>query len=243
MSLLFRIGASVLVLTAVAAHADGAQPLIAVHDAQRVTITGHFDSLRGVVVELCRRAGVELRAYDAADRPLVAGYENIPLADALARLLRSEIYLAGVRADEHRGAGVVAWLRVSGSKAGSSSEPVTQGAALAPVAIALEPGIEAIDLGVAPKIVETALTSSDTAARNNARRLILETLSDDSASLQRYIGRDVTAVVNELAAFPHAVELVGVLQNVTRDMDERNHIQEILRALRLRQIGDDAGNG
>jgi hypothetical protein len=220
--------------------ATAAPPTIEVYDSQRVTVSGNFDSLRSAVIELCRRAGVDLRAYEAEDRAFAASYENLSLADALARLLRSEIYLAGLRPGE-RGGAVVTWLRVSGSKGAVATAPTPALAALAPAAVTLEPGIDAIELGVTPKIVETALTSSDTAARNTARRRILEALSEDQASLQRYVGRDVTLVVEELAVFPHATELVSSLQNVTRDMAERNHIQEILRALRLRQLDAEGG--
>jgi hypothetical protein len=240
MSLCFRIGASVVLLVAGATCSYAAPPTIEVYDSQRVTVSGSFDSLRGAVTELCRRAGVDLRAYEAEDRSFTASYEDLSLADALARLLRSEIYLAGLRPGE-RGGAVVTWLRVSGSKGGVATPPTPALAALAPAAVTLEPGIEAIELGVAPKIVETALTSSDTAARNTARRRILEALSEDQASLQRYIDRDVTLVVDELAGFPHAADLVSSLQNVTRDMDERNHIQAILRALRLRQLDAEGG--
>lgn len=222
------------IISAVAPVSSTASPpVVAVRDAQHVTVAGNFDSLRAAITELCRRAGVELQAYEAADRPFAASYEDIPLAEALERLLRSEIYLAGLRPVEH-GRPVVTWLRVSGSVAGVSAPQPSD--LVPPAAVRLKSGIEAIELGVAPKIVETALTSSDTAARNTARRRILDALSEDQASLQRYVNRDVELVVDELAPFPHAVELVSVLQNMTRDTDERKQFQEILRVLRLRQL-------
>jgi hypothetical protein len=241
MRFVFKVALPTL-LVFVTASASAQPPVLAVDDTQRVTVTGSFDSLRAAVVELCRGAGVELRAYEAEDRPFAASYENIPLSDALARLLRSEIYLAGLRPGEADGGAIVSWLRVSGSKGGVVGQLDAEIATRAPAAVTLKPGIESIELGVAPKIVETALTSSDTAARNTARRRILETLSEDQASLQRYVSRDVTVVVDELAPFPHAVELVSVLQNVTREVDERNQLQEILRALRLRRLELEDGD-
>jgi len=223
------------------AHADA--PNIMVQDGQRVTVSGNFDSLRRAIAEVCKRAGVELRAYDAEDRPFTASYESIPLADALARLLRSEIYLAGLRPAEPSGGAIVTWLRVSGSKRGVAGLTLAASSTEAAPPVSLEPGIAAIELGVAPKIVETALTSSDTSARNTARRRILEALSEDQASLQRYVDRDVAQVVDELAGFPHAVELLVSLQNVTHDVSERNHIQAILGALRLRRLEAEETGG
>lgn len=243
-----RVLAKSLVLTAMSLLASpsawAANVTIDVDPQQRVTVSGAGDSLRNAIEEICERANVMLVSYEAEDHAFSATYTRIPLSDALARLLRSEVYLAGVRPGESRQGATVTWLRVSGSKGGVPGAILAASSERPKPNISLQPGIAEIELGVAPKIVETALASDDTGARANARRLILEALRDDEASLHRFADREVDIVVDELAAFPHAVELVNAMQSVTRNVEQRNHIQDIVRSLKLRQLDmqDAAGS-
>jgi hypothetical protein len=62
-----------------------------------VTLSGSAASLRDVIQQLCAASGVELRQYDAQDRPFAGSYEGMPLSELLPRLLRSESYAAGLR--------------------------------------------------------------------------------------------------------------------------------------------------
>jgi hypothetical protein len=217
-----------------AAPARAASLSIDVDDEQTVTITGSSESLRATITELCRRANVELVAYEAPDRPIAAAYQRIPLSEALGRLLRSEIFLVGIRPGERPTSQVVTWLRVSGSTGGVASAPASDGAAAAAPA-ASGP---ALDLGVAQNLIDTALTSQDTFSRNNARRTILEALRGDPAPLQRFLDNDVSAVVEQIAAYPHAAELLNSLQSVTTSVEQRTKIQTLLRSLRMRQDSD-----
>lgn len=204
---------------------------IEVDSEQKVTLVGTSDSLRGAIADLCARADVRLIAYEAEDRPFSASYQQLPLAEALARLLRSEIYLVGLTPREDSGGDVVTWLRVSGAKGGVGGTLFAgQGAG----ANAASPAA-AIDLGIAAEVIETALTSDDTIARNNARRTILENLRGNPAPLQRYLETDPTLLVDQLIDFPHAAEFLNSLQSVGGDVKQRSQIQTVLRGIRARQ--------
>jgi hypothetical protein len=204
---------------------------IEVDARQRVTMSGSSDSLRSAIAELCERAGVALVAYEAEDRPFTAAYQDVPLSEALARLLRSEIFLVGVR-PSHDGSGqVVSWLRVSGASGGIGGGPLRAGTPGPPATTT----IGGIDIGVSPEVVQTALTSDDTIARNTARRTILENLRSDPAALQRLLESDPVSVVDQLAGARHAAELLNSLQSVASGVKERTQIQTLLRSLRLRQ--------
>jgi hypothetical protein len=204
---------------------------IDVDAAQKVTIVGSSDSLRSAIADLCARAQVRLIAYEAEDRPFSASYQQLPLSEALARLLRAEIFLVGLSPREDGAGELVTWLRVSGAKGGIGGTVLAGGGAqpTAPSAVA------AIDIGVAADVIEAALTSDDTIVRNNARRTILENLRGNPAPLQRYLETDVTVLVEQLVEFPHAAEFLNSLQSVGGDVKQRSQIQTVLRGIRARQ--------
>jgi len=214
-----------------------AAPLsIDVEAGQTITISGSSDSLRAAIAEICQRADVKLVAYEAPDRPFSAAYNRIPLSEALGRLLRSEIFLVGLRPGD-KSEQVVTWLRVSGATGGVAGAPAPGGAAAAAAPAPGSPG-PTVDLGVAQLLVDTALTSDDTFARNNARRTILEALRGDPAPLERFLDTDVGATVDQMAGYQHAAELLNSLQSVTTNVEQRTKIQTLLRSLRLRQDAD-----
>ncbi len=221
-------------LAAGVAPANAASLSIDVDDEQSVTISGSSESLRATITELCLRANVDLVAYEAPDRPISASYQRVPLSEALGRLLRSEIFLVGIRPRDAPATQVVTWLRVSGSTGGVAGGPTPESPSAAPAAAAGPP----LDLGVDQILVDTALTSQDTFARNNARRTILEALRGDPAPLERFLEGDVPAVVEQIAGFPHSAELLNSLQSVTTSVEQRSKIQSLLRSLRMRQDAD-----
>lgn len=219
-----------LVLVLLRAPARAAESLtIDVDPSQNVTIVGNSESLRAAVADLCTRANVRLIAYEAEDRPFSASYQQLPLTEALARLLRSEIYLVGLRPRREGGGEIVTWLRVSGAKGGTGGPIVTAGPtqAVPPAGAAA-----AIDIGVATEVIEAALTSNDTIARNNARRTILENLRSNPAALQRYLEQDAAVLVEQLVGYPHATEFLNSLQSVGGDVKQRTQIQTVLRGIR-----------
>jgi hypothetical protein len=241
--------AGTLALSAVigvwARSAPAASIAIEVDGDQAVTINGSSDSLRAAIAELCQRANVKLVAYEAPDRPFAASYQQIPLSEALGRLLRSEIFLVGLRPSDTPANPIVTWLRVSGSTGGVASSPLPDGSATAPQAAA---GGPSLDLGVAQEVIDTALSSQDTFARNNARRTLLEALRGTPAPLERFLDTDVNAIVDQVVGYQYAAELLNSLQSVTTSVEQRTKIQTMLRTLRLRQdadrrkaAGDDPG--
>lgn len=218
--------AAVLVAAA-AAWAQAANLSIDVDERQRVSMSGSSESLRDAVAELCERANVELVAYEAEDRPFSAAFRDVPLQEVLARLLRAEIYLVGLRSVPGERRAAVSWLRVSGAAGSVGGGPVRGGA---PAAQA-----PAIDIGVAADVVQTALESDDPIARNTARRTILENLRSNPGALERFLDTDATTVVDRLIDSRHAAEFLNSLQSVAPDVKYRSRIQTLVRALRLRQ--------
>lgn len=231
--------AGTLALSAVvgvgARSVSAASIAIEVDGDQAVTINGSSDSLRAAIAELCQRANVKLVAYEAPDRPFAASYQQIPLSEALGRLLRSEIFLVGLRPSDTPANPIVTWLRVSGSTGGVASSPLPDGSTTAPQAAA---GGPSLDLGVAQEVIDTALSSQDTFARNNARRTLLEALRGTPAPLERFLDTDVDAIVDQIVGYPYAAELLNSLQSVTTSVEQRTKIQTMLRSLRLRQDAD-----
>lgn len=207
---------------------------IDVDAAQNVTVTGRADSLRAAVVDLCKRANVRLLAYDAEDRPFAAAYTKIPLAESLARLLRSEVYLAGVAPGDADSATKVTWLRVTGSAQGiveivAASPPVQASDAPQPLA--------KIDLGVPTQTVEAAIDSADPNARVGARRTVVLALRENRTALQRHLD-DPTELLEALAPYEYAVELMQSVETVANDANERTLLRGITHSLRVRQQAD-----
>jgi hypothetical protein len=96
---------------------------VRVRDGEYVTVTGEATSLRALVAEICRQAGVDLRTYSAPDRRYTDRLEDEPLADAFRRILRSESYLVGLRPDASSDQTRMAWLQVVASRAGRRVQP------------------------------------------------------------------------------------------------------------------------
>lgn len=227
-----------IVVCAPLVHAAQASLSIEVDAEQNVSVSGRSESLRAAIIEICKRANVSLLAYDADDRPFAAQYRQVPLSEALARLLRSEIYLAGLRPAGAASASQVTWLRVTGSRVGSSGPTFADLSGPNGASGSFVPAVAAIDLGVAPKIIETALKSTDAGARNNARRAVVEALRADRASLLRYLERDSEEIVDQLVNFPHSAELLQSIEELAVDSTERTLLRGITHALRARQDAD-----
>jgi hypothetical protein len=208
---------------------------IEVDEAQNVTVSGSSDSLRAAIGEICRLANVRLVAYDADDRPFAAQYRRVPLSEALARLLRSEIYLAGLRPLHGAALSQVTWLRVTGSNGGSAGAAFADLHGTSDATGNVAAAVAVIDLGVAPKVIETALESTDAGARNSARRAVVEALRSDRSALHRYLERDGAELVDQLVDFPHAAELLQSIETLADDSSERTVLRGVTHALRARQ--------
>jgi len=95
----------------VVAHA---QQTVRIDNRQVATVSGNWGSLESLVEDLCFRAGIELRAYDAPDRPVVAHYQNMALAELLRRLLARESFVLTVQPLAGANGSRVTSLRVIG---------------------------------------------------------------------------------------------------------------------------------
>jgi GDP-D-mannose dehydratase len=92
-------------------------------DDEYVTATGEANSVRSLIGEICRQAGIDLRTYTAPDRRYAGHLEGEPLADALRRILRSESYLVGVRLDAQSDEKRMTWLHVLASNDAAGGGP------------------------------------------------------------------------------------------------------------------------
>ena len=141
---------------------------------QRTTVAGTFPSVAKLLEDLCSTAGVELQGFDAEDHDITLRLVRRPLLDVLPVLLARENYVLGLRSDPtSAGATRVAWIRVTGAKAGPErSLSLSAGPLTGPTPI---PAAEAV--------IQRLLK------KGNARRRFLET---DNAllaeSLKRYPG-------------------------------------------------------
>jgi len=179
---------------------------VSVDEAQVVSLRGSTPSLKELVVELCEKSGVELLAFGAADRPVSVNYSGIQLPELLARLLRSENYMVGLRSSNDGTR--IAWLRVMGE---NDSGPV--GRTLAPT----------VDRGVrqaqkSPNaspgfIVNLFASASDPARRETALREAKEVLAGKSEERTAFMRADPDALARRIAGYPGARELMVDLRS------------------------------
>ncbi len=111
-SIVFALFAAVAMLgVASPAHA---QQTIKIDDHQVATVIGSWRSLQSLVEDLCFRARVELRGYDAPDRPAAAHYQDLGLAQLFRRLLSRESFVLTVSSGHGANGLKVTSLRVMG---------------------------------------------------------------------------------------------------------------------------------
>ena len=101
-------------LLAGAPVAARAQQTVKIDNHQVATVSGNWGSLESLVEDVCFRARIELRAYDAPDRPVAAHYQNMALAELLRRLLARESFVLTLRSGTGAGGSKVTSLRVIG---------------------------------------------------------------------------------------------------------------------------------
>jgi hypothetical protein len=152
---------------------------------QTATVIGTFDSLTELLSDLCAKAGVELRSYDAPDHPISASHTERPLSEVIERLLSKENYLLGVRGGRAEGSPMeVAWIRVTGSK-GSGDEAVPGG------------------LDVPSTFGETAFDSEDPTDARRAQEAVAARLLANEAQVAQFLKMDPRALAASLRQYPH----------------------------------------
>ena len=161
--------------------------IVEVHDDRTATVSGTFESLRDVIGELCAEADVELRAYDAADRPLTTRQERRPLAELIEHLLSDENFVVGVRTPASTDGGVrLAWLRVTGSKHSGASKPTPPDATPA----------------------RADADTPDAPGDDPARRAVADRLLADDARVEQFLAAEPAALARSLGQYPDIERLL-----------------------------------
>lgn len=193
--------------------------VVTVTPSQSATVIGDFPSLRGLVSELCRQSGIELRAFEATDRPVRVRYEGVALPAVFAGLLRQESYLLGVTAGDGN-AVRVSWLQIVAGEAGPASAAAGADAPLArPMPV--------MSFEVPAKFGEVEFTSEDPEQRARALQSVANRLLADPALL----ATDPSVLAATLAAYPHAGELLRQLRDGQEDPELRARLDAIVAAL------------
>lgn len=219
------------------AGASGSGLVIEVKEGQRVSVSGQTSSLAQLVSDLCTKTGVSLRGYEAGDRPITVSYVDLPLRDALQRMLRDETYMIGVRAGARPADVEVAWVHVTGSKSGGPPSNVVVAPPPPPGAAsqdAMAPG-SLSSFGVESNIVTQALGNQDAAARREAIGQLVERVEAYPGELDGFLAGDVRKTADELAAFPFAAEALHILSTQQSDPGKRAKLKTLIEALEARR--------
>jgi hypothetical protein len=212
-----------VVLVAITAATTIAANTVAVTPEQSVTVVGVFPSLKSVIEDVCRRAGVELRGFEAADREVSVTYNEVPLTTALAGLLRTESYLVGVTAGESGNPARVAWIRVVGS-GDNAPRQATAGEVPRPSS---RP-VPTMGFEVPATFGDAEFSSEDPEQRARALHAIASRL----IASKQVMSADPQALAATLQQYPHARELVTQLRDEQQDPDIRARLDQVLAALR-----------
>jgi len=200
-----------------------AENTVEVNQEQAVTVVGVFPSLKSVVTEVCRRGGVELRAFDAGDREVTVSYHGVPLTTALEGLLREESYLVGVNGSEAGKPPRVAWLRVVGSSGtGAQGQPAAGDGDSEPSRPRPMMGFE-----VPATFGDAEFSSEDPEQRARALHAIASRLVTTKGVMRA----DPRALAATLQDYPHARQLVTQLRDEQEDPDVRARLDQVLAAL------------
>lgn len=196
---------------------------VEVSQEQAVTVVGVFPSLRSVVAEVCRRGGVELRAFDARDREVTVSYHGVPLTTALEGLLREESYLVGVAGNEPGKPPRVAWLRVVGGSDAGTTEVIPPGDA-GPDSSRPQP---TMGFEVPATFGNAEFSSEDPEQRARA----LHSIASRLVTTKEVMSADPRALAVALRDYPHARQLVTQLRDEQEDPDVRARLDQVLAAL------------
>jgi hypothetical protein len=183
---------------------------------QTITVVGEFESLKGLLHEICRNARVELRAYDADDRPVKIEYQRMALGTALASLLRRESYIVGVSPTDVPAATRVVWLRVTGGPPGVPVDPADE---TPPAPLAFE---------VPSSFGSTSFTSEDPVQRARALEAVAKRLLASDERARGVLAADPTTVAAALRGYPHAGALIRQLRDETADPETRSKLDAII---------------
>ncbi len=184
---------------------------------QTTTLVGRHHSLRTVVEDLCWRAGVDLRSYDAEDRPFAARITGQPLAMVLSRLLRHESYMIGASRDRS-GRATVIWIRVLGDHETAKRHRAGGGLPRR------GPGIQ-----LPPTLLRTAFGSTDPTEREQALGLLVRRIQGDPAERQAFLDTETNLIAKALSRYPQAPDVLKSLEQEPLDPSLRRKLKDVLR--------------
>lgn len=213
-----------------AASPTSAQTLdIQVDEAQRATVSGRSESLRSAIEEICAAADVRLLAYDAEDRPLIAGYQDMPLHDLLPRLLKEESYFLGLRAgvgEESR----VATLRVIGqNRSGPATDTTPSNLREALAGLGEQQPAPAFQ--IPPALLRSSFNSENLQTRERAARYVHDRLLGNVGQTQRFISVDSDTVGRILRPYKYSAEILEKVRDDHDDPAVRIKLDDIIRAI------------
>lgn len=215
-----RLVAIGILLSATSATAQASELSIAVSPDQRVSVSGRSASLRTVVEDVCYRAGIDVRSYDAEDRAFGGTYADLTAKSFLERLLRRESFMMEVASvdDAQR---VVA-IRVLGN-------PTAAAARRARGQAPRRSGFQ-----VPPALVRTAFraTDGDQAGREAALGVIGSRIAGDPAQLEAFLTTDPLQIALAVQRHRGAESALRELQLRYPEPRIARKIDEIVAALR-----------
>jgi hypothetical protein len=203
--------------------ASGPRSLIVTAD-QRVTITGSHCSLESLLEDLSWRAGFELRSFGIDDRAIAVRIDNMPLGEALRRLVGRDHYTAGVAVS---GAGArVTWVEVPGPRERAGTRRHRPNSR--------SPGEPQFQ--VPPKLFLAAFESVDPAERAAAASMIERRVIGDPAERARFLATDVDSFVDALAKYPQAAATLRAHAERQPDIELRRKLGQIVLAIEQRIV-------
>jgi hypothetical protein len=220
-------------------HADSGLA-IEVKDGQLLTVQGQTNSLATLLADVCAKAGVAFRGFEAGDRPITISYVDVPLRDALQRMLRDETYMIGVRAAADNKNVAVAWVHITGSKSGAA--PGSPVAVPPPLAVTPEPPKPQVpasmtDFGLPDDLLARALSSQDAAERREATRLLAEHVEANPGLVDQFLQREMGATAEELAGYDFAKETLQTLAIRQKNPVSRAKLDALVKSIMVRTGG------
>ena len=186
---------------------------------QRVSVTGRSASLRTLLEDVCWRAGVTLRAFDAEDRDVQTGFAELPFARALERLLTRESFLIGMSAPES-GATRVTWVHVLGPT--DRARARRRGAS---------PGRTRRAFEIPPDLLRAAFSAENPRDQEAALRQIASRILDDPRERAAFLATDAALIVETLSRYPRAKILIGQLHSEQKPGPVKEKLEDIIRAM------------
>jgi hypothetical protein len=230
--------AALMLAPAAVPGAFAQEPDLTVSNDQIVSLRGSSPSLRGVIQKLCAASGVELRQYEAEDRTWAGNYQDLPLAELLPRLLRTESYAVGMKSGASA-APRIAWVRVMGAATGTPSPIVPAMPPPPPPPPAAEPPPTGDQSSMPPDQATTVLaamlrpafTIDDEAARKQQVDRVVAKLNNLADTKMMLKVADPNAVATSLGAFPNARGVFAEIQSGVHDSEAQRYLNAIAGAL------------